>query len=119
MVNFAAGFESYGFSRKIEIVKGKEYSANQAYIVATRPPPARNSLEYPTLTLPGQNRSKAQRGTKPKKKRFSLSLSDPELKRKKRIVKYKYYVVEGKVKDGFKRGVRWIKKKCSMIVNGF
>ncbi|KAF6177108.1 hypothetical protein GIB67_005096 [Kingdonia uniflora] len=49
----------------------------------------------------------------------SWSLNDPEMKRRKRVAKYKIYAVEGKVKSTFSRGLRWIKNKCSEIVHGF
>ncbi|KAI3448521.1 hypothetical protein Pfo_005186 [Paulownia fortunei] len=42
-----------------------------------------------------------------------------ELKRKKRIAKYKLYSVEGKVKSSLRKGFRWFKKTCSRIVHGF
>lgn len=44
---------------------------------------------------------------------------DPEAKRKKRIAKYKVYGVEGKVKATLRKGLRWIKKKCSQITHGY
>ncbi|WCJ43021.1 hypothetical protein M5689_023788 [Euphorbia peplus] len=43
----------------------------------------------------------------------------PETKRKKRIAKYKFYSVEGKVKSSLKKGARWIKKTCSKIARRF
>ncbi|KAL2231276.1 UNVERIFIED_CONTAM: hypothetical protein Sindi_1722000 [Sesamum indicum] len=42
-----------------------------------------------------------------------------ELKRKKRIAKYKLYAAEGKVKDSFRKGLSWMKRTCSKIVHGF
>ncbi|KAI3445390.1 hypothetical protein Pfo_002055 [Paulownia fortunei] len=45
--------------------------------------------------------------------------SDGELKRRKRVAKYKYYSVEGKVKNGLSKGLRWFKNTCSRIVHGF
>ncbi|KAL3843516.1 hypothetical protein ACJIZ3_000919 [Penstemon smallii] len=45
--------------------------------------------------------------------------SGGELKRRKRIAKYKFYSVEGKVKKSFRKGFRWIKNTCSRIVHGF
>jgi len=45
--------------------------------------------------------------------------SDSEMKRKKRIAKYKVYTVEGKVKASLRNGLRWIKNKCSQIVRGY
>ncbi|KAK7284602.1 hypothetical protein RJT34_19351 [Clitoria ternatea] len=46
-------------------------------------------------------------------------LNDPEAKRKKRIAKYNVYGVEGKVKATLRKGLRWIKRKCSQIANGY
>ncbi|PIN01380.1 hypothetical protein CDL12_26110 [Handroanthus impetiginosus] len=45
--------------------------------------------------------------------------SGGELKRRKRIAKYKLYSVEGKVKKSFSKGLRWFKNTCSRIVHGF
>ncbi|KAL0348065.1 UNVERIFIED_CONTAM: hypothetical protein Scaly_0697600 [Sesamum calycinum] len=42
-----------------------------------------------------------------------------ELRRKKRIAKYKLYAVEGKVKDSFRKGLSWMKRTCSKVVHGF
>ncbi|KAL0454735.1 UNVERIFIED_CONTAM: hypothetical protein Slati_0812700 [Sesamum latifolium] len=42
-----------------------------------------------------------------------------ELRRKKRIAKYKLYAVEGKVKDSCRKGLSWMKRTCSKIVHGF
>ncbi|KAL1226255.1 hypothetical protein V5N11_017724 [Cardamine amara subsp. amara] len=49
----------------------------------------------------------------------SWSLTDAEIKRKKRLAKYKAYTLQGKVKSTFKNGFRWIKNKCSQIVFGY
>ncbi|KAL2345461.1 hypothetical protein Fmac_006746 [Flemingia macrophylla] len=46
-------------------------------------------------------------------------MSDLEAKRKKRIAKYNVYGVEGKVKATLRKGLRWIKKKCSQIGHGY
>ncbi|AES73421.1 hypothetical protein MtrunA17_Chr3g0135901 [Medicago truncatula] len=49
----------------------------------------------------------------------SLSLSDPELQRKKRVASYKMYSVEGKVKGSFRKSFRWLKNKYSQVVYGW
>lgn len=46
-------------------------------------------------------------------------LTDPELRRKKRIAGYNAYAVEGKVKGSIRKSFRWIKDKCSKMVHGF
>ncbi|CAK7326397.1 unnamed protein product [Dovyalis caffra] len=39
-----------------------------------------------------------------------------EAKRQKRVVKYKAYTVEGKMKTSFRSGLRWVKDKyCSLV----
>lgn len=40
----------------------------------------------------------------------SWSFSDPELQRKKRVVSYKAYAVEGKMKGSIRKSFRWIKE---------
>ncbi|KAK3210455.1 hypothetical protein Dsin_015161 [Dipteronia sinensis] len=49
----------------------------------------------------------------------SWSLSDPELRRKKRVASYKVYTVEGKVKGTFRKSFRWIKDRYSRVVYGW
>ncbi|KAL6630961.1 hypothetical protein ACP70R_028301 [Stipagrostis hirtigluma subsp. patula] len=46
-------------------------------------------------------------------------LSDPEMKRRRRVASYKAYSVEGKVKASLRRGLRWFKGKCSDIFHGW
>ncbi|KAI9195714.1 hypothetical protein LWI28_017407 [Acer negundo] len=49
------------------------------------------------------------------KKSLPLSsswMNDPEIKRQKRIVKYKSYAVEGKMKASIRNGFRWVKNKA-------
>ncbi|KAL5213372.1 hypothetical protein ABZP36_024219 [Zizania latifolia] len=43
---------------------------------------------------------------------------DAELQRRKRLVAYKAYDVEGKVKNSVRRSFKWIKGKCSRAVYG-
>lgn len=47
------------------------------------------------------------------------SFNDPESKRKKRIYKYNVYGVEGRLKASVRKGLRWIKNKCSKVVRGY
>lgn len=56
--------------------------------------------------------------SKKKKKKWGR-LSDPEAKRKKRVIKYKVYTMEGKVKASFRKGLHWIKNKVSAFVHGY
>ncbi|KAF8392622.1 hypothetical protein HHK36_022970 [Tetracentron sinense] len=105
MDDFRPAYRPYGGNRKleIEIVNGKSFSANQIYSIRTR------SSDPPPLPTPMTKVSKSS-SSKSKK---SWSFNDPEMKRRKRIAKYKVYTVEGKVKASFRKGFRWIKNKCS------
>ncbi|GFP80337.1 hypothetical protein PHJA_000177100 [Phtheirospermum japonicum] len=44
--------------------------------------------------------------------------SEGEIQRRKRVAKYKYYSVEGKMKNRLSKGLRWFKHTCSRIVHG-
>ncbi|KAL8043390.1 hypothetical protein ABFX02_09G116700 [Erythranthe guttata] len=43
--------------------------------------------------------------------------SDPEFQRKKRVVAYKAYSVNGTMMGSVKRSFRWIKDSCSRVVH--
>lgn len=83
---------------------------NQIYVMNASPeggvPPRVTRQSYRAA-------SAAAAATKP------WGFTDPEMKRKKRIAKYKVYTVEGKVKSSLKKGLRWIKNKCSEIIHGY
>ncbi|CAL0319081.1 unnamed protein product [Lupinus luteus] len=49
----------------------------------------------------------------------SWSMADPEIRRKKRVVSYKMYSVEGKVKGSFRKSFRWLKNKYTQVVYGW
>ncbi|KAL2236577.1 UNVERIFIED_CONTAM: hypothetical protein Sindi_0849400 [Sesamum indicum] len=44
---------------------------------------------------------------------------EPEMKRRKRIARYKVYSVEGRVKASIRKGLRWFKNKCSELIHGY
>ncbi|KAG7031408.1 hypothetical protein SDJN02_05448, partial [Cucurbita argyrosperma subsp. argyrosperma] len=44
---------------------------------------------------------------------------NPKIKRRRRVAKYRFYTVEGKVKSSIKKGIKWLKTKCSRIIFGF
>ncbi|KAK6917348.1 Protein of unknown function DUF3511 [Dillenia turbinata] len=46
----------------------------------------------------------------------SWSFNDAEMKRKRRVIKYKLYSMEGKVKSSIKHGFRWFKRKCARMI---
>ncbi|ERN16791.1 hypothetical protein AMTRI_Chr02g263980 [Amborella trichopoda] len=98
------GYRTYG-DRKLEIVNGKAFSANQSYLAARSPP------RLPPVKTTGKSKSRSS--VRP------WCLSDPEMKRRKRVAGYKVYAVEGRVKASFRRSFRWIKDKCSELIHGW
>jgi len=45
-------------------------------------------------------------------------MNDPELQRKKRIVGYKMYGAEGKMKGSLRKSLRWIKNTYTQAIYG-
>ncbi|XAR61389.1 hypothetical protein NMG60_11035081 [Bertholletia excelsa] len=86
-----------------EIVGGKSSGANQMHAASGGP-------VQPGATRPSPREAPA---TKP------WGFNDPEMKRRKRIAKYKVYTIEGRVKESIRKGLRWIRNKCSEIVHGY
>ncbi|CAI9774288.1 unnamed protein product [Fraxinus pennsylvanica] len=87
-------------------VSGKSSFGNQMYATSSQPrspdlPPV------PSVTRPSQVAAKP------------WGFNDPEMKRRKRIAKYKVYTVEGRVKASIRNGFRWIKNKCSELIHGY
>ncbi|XXG84381.1 hypothetical protein AAC387_Pa10g1907 [Persea americana] len=110
MADFHSGFRPYGSSgdRKLEIVNSRVgFSATHGYLA---PPPPPDLASTTSRKSKGSSSSSA---VKP------WSFNDPEMKRKKRVARYKVYGVEGRVKASFRKGLRWIKNKCSEIVHGW
>ncbi|KAF3436515.1 hypothetical protein FNV43_RR23607 [Rhamnella rubrinervis] len=106
VVLIGMGELGYGGSKwRHEIVSGKSYGVGggtEAQSPSCLPP-----IPPHVVRRPSQSDSKA------------WSFTDPESKRKKRIYKYNVYSVEGRVKASVKKGLRWIKNKCSKIVHGY
>ncbi|RWW83485.1 hypothetical protein BHE74_00008014 [Ensete ventricosum] len=114
-------FRAYGAGagdRRLEIVKGNVFSANQTFYYAAdrdrppspSPPPRRRSPD-PQFPPPRRSDSSSAGSS-------AWCFSDPEAKRRRRVASYKAYAVEGKVKASFRKGFRWIKVKCSGLVHG-
>ncbi|KAK2649590.1 hypothetical protein Ddye_017079 [Dipteronia dyeriana] len=111
MDGYGSGHRSYGGDRRLEIVSGKSFSSgfgsNQIYMTQYTNPDRGEA--YPRATRPSHSASSSMR---------PWGFTDPEMRRKKRIAKYKVYTVEGNVKASLRKGLRWIKNKCSEIVHG-
>ncbi|KAG0453603.1 hypothetical protein HPP92_024907 [Vanilla planifolia] len=99
-----------GDRRQLEIVSGKAYSAAQhSYLAYTRSPEhTSGDGPSPPRRVVGSGRQAGSR----------WCFSDPEMKRRRRVAGYKIYGVEGKVKSSLRKGIRWIKGKCSELVHG-
>ncbi|KAI4378069.1 hypothetical protein MLD38_015606 [Melastoma candidum] len=119
MERFSATSRSYGV--EVTAAKNSNANGNHMFVGKSQPRP----LDLPRT--PVKDAITVAAGTNKKKKKAtttSLFLSaklwtDPEMKRKRRVAKYKMYSAEGKIKESLKKGIRWIKRKCSRIVHGF
>ncbi|RZC56259.1 hypothetical protein C5167_015131 [Papaver somniferum] len=117
MAEFRSDHRAYGgFDRNFEIVSYNGQMNNYN---------SRCHEHGPTTAASQPNRS--SRGVSTASKNSSTkscsatpwSFNDPEMKRRRRVIKYKCYAVEGKVKSSVCRGFRWFRNKCSEIVHGY
>ncbi|OIT01859.1 PREDICTED: uncharacterized protein LOC109228207 [Nicotiana attenuata] len=95
--------------RRLEIVSGKGFSSNQGSRA--------RSPDLPVVTSKGTWPSQVATATSSSAKPWGFN--DPEMKRRKRIAKYKVYTIEGKFKTSIRNGLRWFKNKCSEIIHGY
>lgn len=100
MDDYGSGYRYVGGQWRHETVSGKSYGASHTSV----PDP---------ITIPPRVPRTSHIDSKP------WNFNDPEMKRKKRIYKYKAYTVEGNVKASVRRGLNWIKNKCSQIVHRY
>lgn len=59
---------------------------------------------------------------KPRSKVSSRSKSwfeTRDMERRKRVMMYKLYAAEGKIKRSFKKGIKWVKHQCNKIAEEF
>ncbi|PIN04637.1 hypothetical protein CDL12_22826 [Handroanthus impetiginosus] len=102
-----------GGERRLEMGSGIEYynyNGNRIIYMTTTPPPWLDPQPVPPAAL---RSSQAAVAAKP------WGFNDPEMKRRKRVARYKVYCVEGRVKASIRNGLRWIKNKCSEIIHGY
>lgn len=99
------GYSGGGSDRRLEVVSGKNFNAANQMYQSDQPP-----IPFRVTRL--SRSTGAAVAAKP------WGFTDGEMKRRKRIAKYKSYAIEGKVKASIRNGMRWIKNKCSQIVHG-
>lgn len=79
------------------------------------------SASYASTRAPNKKEFKVKKGKNAigsSSFKTGWNLSDPELQRKKRVMGYKVYDMEGKMKGSFRKSFRWIKDKCNRLVYG-
>ena len=69
---------------------------------------------------PAASSSSSSSATGPKAKMWGggFGSAPTELRRKRRLVGYRVYGVEGNMKVSLKNSVRWLKGKCTKVVDG-
>ncbi|KAI3964881.1 hypothetical protein MKX01_021777 [Papaver californicum] len=116
-INYGGGgVEQY--NDKLEIVKGNELVTTEQ-IFTTTSQPSRSCTDSSRGYSPRSYRHKESHVSSSSRSTSSWSFNDPEMKRRRRVAHYKYYAVEGKLKSSFRKGFRWVKRKCSNIVRAF
>ncbi|WOH14300.1 hypothetical protein DCAR_0933819 [Daucus carota subsp. sativus] len=101
--------------KSIYINDGKPYNGSNVFVVRSNPFPDRS---MPTPALHNIMHNTKKKPAKSKKTKYSW-LEPCDMKRRKRVIKYKFYDMEGKVKTCWRRGVRWINDKCHKFAYGF
>ncbi|KAL5565926.1 hypothetical protein UlMin_029090 [Ulmus minor] len=99
---------SYGVGRGVEIVNARTLNDNRRVMYLGR-------SRYPSLD-PSPFNKNVVRVSKSSSQSLNSWWNDPEIRRKRRVAKYKFYGAEGKVKQSLKKGFRWLGKKCAMII---
>ncbi|KAG2694676.1 hypothetical protein I3760_08G155800 [Carya illinoinensis] len=94
-------YSSYGVGRNL----GENSRVNQISVGRSR---------RPSVDPYSPRTHQAVRSTKTSSKKW---WNDPEMKRRRRVAKYKLYSAEGKMKISLKKGLRWLKKKCIVMVS--
>ncbi|KAF7109927.1 hypothetical protein CFC21_110112 [Triticum aestivum] len=89
------------------------YSASYA-----TPKKAAGTTSWPPCTTASSSTSAAAAGSKARSWSGSFRSAPAELRRKRRVAGYRVYGVEGKMKVSLKNGVRWLKGKCTQVVDG-
>ncbi|XP_062208408.1 uncharacterized protein LOC133909882 [Phragmites australis] len=87
----------------------------EIYTTAPSPPPPPTPRQQFSMALPAAS-GRQRCGDRVRGVRV-WCFSDPEMKRQRRVARYKAYGVEGKVKASLRRGLRWFKRKCSVILH--
>ncbi|KAF7102717.1 hypothetical protein CFC21_103800 [Triticum aestivum] len=82
------------------------------------PKKAAGTAGWPPCTTASSSASAAAAGSKARSWSGSFRSAPAELRRKRRVAGYRVYGVEGKMKVSLKNGVRWLKGKCTQVVDG-
>ncbi|CAN8280312.1 unnamed protein product [Cochlearia groenlandica] len=110
MHGYGSNQRTLAVDRWMEIVNGKGYSVSNGGATRTRSDSSDFQSSIPTP--PGASTAENKIASS-----AAWRFIDPETRRKKRIATYKAYAMEGKVKSTVKKGVRWIKTRCSQIIH--
>ncbi|KAM3212387.1 hypothetical protein ACQJBY_065454 [Aegilops geniculata] len=82
------------------------------------PKKAAGTTGWPPCTTASSSTSATAAGPKARSWSGSFRSAPAELRRKRRVAGYRVYGVEGKMKVSLKNGVRWLKGKCTQVVDG-
>ncbi|XP_022151002.1 uncharacterized protein LOC111019023 [Momordica charantia] len=98
--------------RSLEIIDVRNLSENKLSLSQSR---SRAAVD----PSPSTKRQAIKKPSESSKSSVKSWWKNPEMKRRRRVAKYKLYTVEGKVKNSIKKGIKWFKTRCSRIMSGF
>ncbi|KAA0032381.1 hypothetical protein E5676_scaffold1159G00320 [Cucumis melo var. makuwa] len=98
--------------RNLKIIDVRKLSENKMHLNQSR----RHSTIDPSSMKP-----RAIKTTSESSKASTVKLwwKNSEMKRRRRVAKYKLYTVEGRVKESIRKGINWFKCRCTRIISGF
>ncbi|MCD7463805.1 hypothetical protein HAX54_051454 [Datura stramonium] len=93
----------------------RSYSTNSHVPYSSKDYNNNNNNNKEVKMKKSNNKSKVMMSSSSK----SWKMDDLELQRKRRVVGYKAYAMEGKMKGSFRKSFRWIKDTCNHVVHGW
>ncbi|EOY06657.1 hypothetical protein QUC31_016171 [Theobroma cacao] len=116
MEDFKAANRTFGGEWRLA-TKDNNTSSNQPSSHRSTPDPPPQPIRL--RTPPMHNKASNNYTNYNYNSRPTWGVGNPELKRQRRVVKYKSYAVEAKLKSSLRHGFRWMKNKYCEFVRGY
>ncbi|XVE82230.1 hypothetical protein DITRI_Ditri15bG0131200 [Diplodiscus trichospermus] len=118
MEDFKAANRTFGGEWKIEMKSCNNSSSSNQHTSIPKPPPQPICLSTPSTCRNVDKYSRSYYNYNKSNVTWGGG-RDSELKRQRRVLKYKSYTVETQLKSSFINGFRWMKNKYCQFVHGY